>query len=66
MEGIGSGRAPSRTMVVKNAIAALGWTGVFLLLTHIPQIANALKMLLGLVKRGMIWLMEILLKESTS
>ena len=59
-EGIGAGRLPSRAMVVKNGIAALGWTGLFLLVTHIPQISHALRTVLDMLKWVFVWVMQFL------
>ena len=58
--GVGSGSDPSRAMVGKNMLAALVWSGLFLLLTHIPQIMNALRTGVNALKRAVIWLIGML------
>ena len=62
-EGVGSGRAPSRAMTVRNTIAALLWTGLFLLFTHLPQVAQALKACLNAIARAVAWLAGLFSRE---
>lgn len=42
-EGAGGGRAPSGPMVLKNLAASLGWVCLFLLLTHLPAVLQAVR-----------------------
>ena len=57
-EGVGQGRAPSRGMILKNMLAALVWALLFLLLTHLPQVAQAIRAALDALRRAIVWLIE--------
>ena len=59
-EAAGAGRTPSGPMLLKNAGAALVWTGLFLLLTHLPAAARALRALWNAVRDGAAWLFSLL------
>ena len=58
--GVGTGSDPSRAMVWKNMLAALLWSGLFLLLTHIPQIMQALRACINALKSGIAWIINLL------
>ncbi len=63
-EGVGAGRTPSRSMLLKNVCAGAVWAALFLLLTHIPQIAQAVKACLDALARAVAWLLTLFRQES--
>lgn len=59
-DAAGPGRFSSAPMLLKNLGAALGWTGLFLLLTHLPAAARILKTILQACRNGLIWVFSAL------
>ncbi len=55
----GAGRAPSRSMLLKNLGAGALWAGLFLLLTHIPQIMRAFQAVVSALGDAVAWLMSL-------
>ena len=60
VQGIGLDKAPSRAMLFKNLAVSAGWAGLFLLVTHIPQVMQALRTCLDAAGRAIGWIMELL------
>ncbi len=59
-QGIGLEKAPSRTMLFKNAAVSMGWAGLFLLVTHIPQVTQAFRACMNAAVRAFVWLTDLL------
>ena len=51
-EAAGAGRSPSPQMALRNIGAALIWTALFLLLTHLPAVSRALLALWDLIREA--------------
>ena len=60
VQGVGLEKAPSRAMVLRNLAGSLIWAGLFLLVTHIPELLQAFRACVNAVIRAVVWLMEML------
>lgn len=58
-DGMGGGRAPSRLMRLRNRMTSLLICAVLLILTHLPQLKQALAVALDAIKRAIIWLVSL-------
>ena len=58
-EGMGGGRGPSRAMMARNAGLSLLLTALLLLLTHLPQVAQAFARGMDAVRRLIAWLLTL-------
>ena len=65
-EAVGAGHAPSWVMLFRNLGAALGWAGLFLLLTHLPAIAAAVRAVWGAIREAAAFLMSLLARLAPS
>lgn len=57
-DGMGSDRAPSRLMKMRNFGAALGMVALFLILTHLQELKDALTKALIALRDGFFWLLS--------
>ncbi|MBR6300814.1 MAG: hypothetical protein IKR36_07925 [Clostridia bacterium] len=58
-DGMGGGRAPSRLMRLRNRLTSLLICAALLVLTHIPQLKQALETAIEAIKRAIIWLLSL-------
>lgn len=59
-EGMGGGRSPSRAMMIKNAAIGAVLALVLLFVIHLPQLAQALRWAVDVIRRGLGWLADII------
>ena len=58
-DGMGGGRAPSRLMRLRNRLTSLLICIALLVLTHIPQLKQALETAIEAIKRAIVWLLSL-------